>query len=148
MLLDGHRCPACGAPAAAVAARLAETTVLDCASCGLVRCEPLPKIESRSAGPSSILTEESFTAGILKLSPQQQRRYRELARARHARYARDLGRPRFRLLEIGCGAAGLADELVRLGVEYHGLDLDPRPVEAAGHRGVAGLRVADFLELP
>jgi SAM-dependent methyltransferase len=114
----------------------------------LVYCDPLPRVESSSAGAASILTEETFTAQILDIPAAQADRYAVLARARYQRYRHDLGRPRFRLLEIGCGAAGLAPVLTALGVDYHGIDIDHRPIEAARARGITGLRVGDFFELP
>jgi len=146
--LDSPACPVCGAGRRRRVAHLTATDVFECAGCDLVVCDPLPTMASASAGAASVLTEERFTASILAVPAAQAARYDALARARHHRYRRDLGRARFRLLEIGCGAAGLAGELGRLGVAYHGLDLDPRPVEAARARGVTGLRVGDFLELP
>jgi SAM-dependent methyltransferase len=50
------------------------------------------------------------------------------------------------MLEIGCGAAGLAPAMAELGVDYFGIDIDPRPVESAQARGILNLRVADFIE--
>jgi SAM-dependent methyltransferase len=137
----------CGRERRRRVAQLAETQVFRC-ECAFVACDPLPDIASPSAGSSSVLTPEDFTTGrILGLSAASAKPFADLARARHARYAADLGRPPGRLLEIGCGAAGLAEELQRLGVAYHGLDLDPRPLEAARERGVQSLRVGDFLDL-
>jgi SAM-dependent methyltransferase len=124
------------------------TSVVECSRCSLIYCHPMPETKSESAGTHSVLTEESFTAGILTISPAQAARYQSLARRRHARYAADLGRSRFSLLEVGCGAAGLAPEMNRLGVAYSGIDIDHRPVQAAQARGVSGLHVGDFLHDP
>lgn len=68
-----------------------------------------------------------------------------VAQRRHQHYSRLLGRSSYSLLEIGCGAAGLGPGFVSAGVDYSGLDIDPRPIEAAKARGVENLHVGDFM---
>lgn len=144
-----RNCVSCGG-AGETRATLRHSDVWECDTCGLVQCDPLPSIDSPSSGNSSILTEESFTESTMTSCPALENRYAELATARHEVYSRDLGKPNYRFLEIGCGSAGLAEHMRRLGVDYDGIDLDPRPVAAARERGTGdgldGLRVADFMD--
>jgi 2-polyprenyl-3-methyl-5-hydroxy-6-metoxy-1,4-benzoquinol methylase len=71
--------------------------------------------------------------------------YDRLALARHRAYSQLLGRERYRLLEIGCGSAGLAKALASVGVEYEGLEIDPRMVESSKARGVGTVVQGDLL---
>jgi SAM-dependent methyltransferase len=128
-------------------ARLADAKVWQCMQCQLTMCDPLPHIDSPSAGASSILTEESFTQATLRYTDAQRARFDQLARGRHALYSRDLGSRTYRILEIGCGAGGLGGPMRRAGVDYEGVDLDHRPVDAARRRGEgAWLTVGDFMD--
>ena len=120
-------------------------TVVRCAGCGLVFCDPLPRIASKSSGESSILTEEAFTAQMIRDSPGSSDRYRVLANARYRHYSATLGRTSFRMLEVGCGEAGMAAEMRAHGVDYQGIDIDPRPIEAARSRGIGSCRVGDVM---
>jgi len=124
------------------------TSVFECRDCTLTFCWPLPEVESESAGAHSITTEESFTSGILSIDPRRQRVLDAVAGRRHERYRSVLETSDYTLLEVGCGAAGLEPGLRRLGVDYHGMDLDPRPIDAAQARGVANLTVGNFMEVP
>ena len=141
-------CVVCGQPNVVLVAKVADVDVGRCNACTASACVPLPEIASESTGEHSILTEEDFTAGILHLAASRQAKLDDLARKRHDLYARTLGKKQFRMLEIGCGAAWMATTLVSLGVDYHGLDIDRRPVEAAMSRGVKNLRVGDFFAEP
>src|SRR4029077_6325713 len=67
---------------------------------------------------------------------------------RHRRYSAALKRSSYRLLEIGCGGAGVAAPFTDLGVDYHGIDIDSRPVDRARARGIANLVVGDFMDHP
>ncbi|MEU4423067.1 class I SAM-dependent methyltransferase [Actinoplanes sp. NPDC024001] len=138
-------CVACGSDERRPAASMRNTTVVRCAGCGLVRCDPLPRFHSPSSGESSILTEEAFTAHMVSGSPRRAQRYRALANARYHHYAATLGRANFRMLEVGCGEAGMAAEMAARGAEYHGIDIDPRPIAVAHSRGIESCRVGDIL---
>lgn len=140
-------CLLCGATRRGTSARMTETSVWRCRHCGLTQCDPLPHVDSPSAGAVSILTEESFTTGLLRISDGVRSRYATLATARAARYRQDLGRREFRMLEIGCGAGSLGIAMQKLGVVYDGIDLDHRPIDAARDRGEGkGLTVGDFMD--
>lgn len=136
-------CPVCGGNRRRRVTSIRDVDVVRCSGCGLVFCDPLPRIDSESSGASSILTEETFTARMIRDCPERAERYRVLAAARYRRYARTLGRARFRMLEIGCGEAGMAAEMAAHGVGYLGLDIDPRPIEVARSRGIEACRVGD-----
>lgn len=141
------RCLLCSERRRGKAARLPDTTVWRCARCGLTQCDPLPAVDSPSAGAMSILTEESFTARLLQMPAAVRERYAQLASTRAARYRRDLGRDNFRMLEIGCGSGGLGAAMRALGVGYEGIDLDHRPIDAARERGEGdSLSVGDFMD--
>lgn len=142
-------CPICGG-AGAVVHRLRGSPVAACGGCSLVWCTSLPGVGADSAGANSVQTDEGYTAGLLTDHPAKRARYRLLAEGRYAQYSRRLGRDRFRLLEIGCGVAGMRERFVELGVDYVGIDIDARVVEAACRRGAAAavVRRLDFLELP
>jgi SAM-dependent methyltransferase len=138
-------CPACGATRRRPVTSLKHCKVVRCAGCGLVFCDPLPQIASKSSGESSILTEEAFTAHMIHDSPGRSDRYRVLANNRYHHYSRTLARARFSMLEVGCGDAGMAAEMGAHGVDYQGIDIDPRPIEAARSRGIGSCRVGDVL---
>jgi 2-polyprenyl-3-methyl-5-hydroxy-6-metoxy-1,4-benzoquinol methylase len=104
-------------------------------------------MDSPSAGQNSVMTDEAYTAGLVAVSEYRRNLYRILARSRYHEYVRRLGQSRFRMLEIGCGNAGMAEEFQRQGAEYFGIDLDERPVAVALARGLQNVRVADFLTL-
>jgi SAM-dependent methyltransferase len=142
-LLDA--CPACGASKRRPVTSMKHGKVVRCAACGLVFCDPLPQIASKSSGESSILTEEAFTARMIRDSPGRSDRYRALADTRYHHYSEMLGRASFSMLEVGCGEAGMAAEMGSHGVDYQGIDIDPRPIEAAHSRGIESCRVGDVL---
>ena len=95
-----------------------------------------------------MLTDEAYTAGLLTIPKWKQDRYDRQAEGRYQRYSSTLQKRKFRLLEIGCGSCGLAAKYQRLGVEYYGIDLDSRVVDAARSSGVRNVRRADFLDHP
>jgi 2-polyprenyl-3-methyl-5-hydroxy-6-metoxy-1,4-benzoquinol methylase len=125
-----------------------DTTVWRCSGCGLRFCSPLPVFNSSSAGCNSTMTAEEYTQAMLFPSAQRSKRYSTLAQERYQIYAHELGRRRFRLLEIGCGTAALAPCWIGSGVDYQGVDIDNRVVEYA--RKNLGPKVAclDFMDLP
>src|SRR5690349_21813799 len=138
-------CPACDAARAWRLARIPAATVRSCRGCGLVFCDPLPVIAAQSSGDISILTEQSYTKASVARAHTRRAAYARLARERHACFAADLRQSKFRMLEIGCGVAGLAEELVRLGVDYHGIDIDPRVCQVAIERGIGDVRNVDVM---
>ena len=141
------RCAVCGETRARPVRELAESTVYECAECGLAFCHPLPPDGSSSSGPTSVMTAEDYTAHLLELTPEKKRRYRAIAGARYRRYARALGKREFDLLEIGCGSAGLSERYEELGVRYLGLDIDARVVEATRKRGKTNVEHRDVLTM-
>src|ERR1700693_4515832 len=100
---------------------------------------------SLSAGPKTVLTNEAYTQGLL--DPSTRSRYIRLGEARSEHYRSTLGRDHFRLLEIGCGSAGLATTFRRLGVDCFGIDIDPRVVDAAKTFGVSRVMNIDLFDL-
>jgi SAM-dependent methyltransferase len=141
-------CAACNSTAVEpVSKALSETTKLyRCTICGLAFCYPLPDIESPSAGPNSLPTGVGYTAGLLDRSHRKAARYRALAEGRYRHYSSLLGRTEFRMLEIGCGACGMAATYQRLGIEYWGIDIDPRVVRCARESGVTNVSRTDFFD--
>lgn len=138
-------CPACGAGRSWRLARIPEATIRSCRGCGLTYCDPLPTLAADSSGEVSILTEQSYTERLVSSAEARRPAYARLARRRYEFFSGALHQPRFRMLEIGCGVAGLAEELVRLGVDYHGIDLDPRVCEVALRRGAGTVQNVDLL---
>jgi SAM-dependent methyltransferase len=128
-------CPACGAQQSQLRTRKLQSPIYQCDSCNLTFCFPFLEVASDSAGQNSILTEESYTISAIDSYAARKERFAQTARQRHQYFTQVLGRSRYRLLEVGCGIAGIADELTRLGVDYRGIDLDPRMVAAAQKRG-------------
>jgi SAM-dependent methyltransferase len=138
-------CPACGAVDVWRLARIPEATIRSCRSCGLVFCDPLPAVVAESSGEVSILTEQRYTETLVARAAARKPAYARLAQQRYEHFAGALQQPRFRMLEIGCGVAGLAPELVRLGVDYHGIDIDPRVCRVGIDRGVGNVRNVDLM---
>jgi hypothetical protein len=128
-------CPACEAGERRPITSMKHCKVVRCAGCGLVFCDPLPRIASKSSGESSILTEEAFTAHMIRDSPGRFDRYRALANTRYDHYSKVLARANFSLLEVGCGDAGMAAEMGAHGVDYQGIDIDPRRSRRHGPEG-------------
>ena len=141
-------CPACGARRSWRLARLPQATIRSCRGCGLAYCDPLPVLAADSSGDVSILTEQSYTEMLLARAEARRPAYARLARRRHEFFSAALGKPQFRMLEIGCGVAGLAEELVRLGVDYHGIDIDARVCEVAIQRGAGTVQNVDLMRYP
>lgn len=117
-----------------------------CGECQFVFCHPLPCLDSPSSGEYSVMTAEDYTAGLLTIPESKQRQYDVLAENRYWRYSSRLQKRDFRLLEIGCGSCGLARRYQQLGVDYNGIDLDSRVVEAARSAGVKNVRQGDFIQ--
>lgn len=145
---DDVLCVVCSSSRTKRIGSASSTPVHECRDCTLTFCWPLPDVASLSAGAHTITTEESFTSSILTIDERRQSALGSVAARRHERYSALLGRSDYSLLEIGCGGAGLEPGFRRLGVDYHGVDLDPRPIEAARSRGVTNLMVGDFMEMP
>ncbi len=57
------------------------------------------------------------------------------------------GRGALRVLDVGCGAGGMLDELSRLG-EVHGIDPSPELVELCHRRGYPNVRLGSAHQLP
>lgn len=143
-------CPACGGVSSHHVRRPFKSAlrIWKCRTCGFVYCFPLPLTDSQSAGSNSVLTNENYTAGLLKHCESTQNQYDKLAERRYRRYSDSLHKRRFRLLEIGCGSCGLASRLSQLGVDYVGIDLDSRVIERARSLGIRDVRRLDFFEMP
>jgi SAM-dependent methyltransferase len=141
----GTGCPACGAGRSWRLARIPAATIRACRSCGLTYCDPLPALAADSSGDVSILTEQSYTEMLLSRAEARRPAYARLARRRYEFFSGALHKARFRMLEIGCGVAGLAEELVRLGVDYHGIDLDARVCDVALRRGAGTVQHVDLM---
>lgn len=128
-------CRICGAQTPEPIRPLANTTVYTCAQCHFVECHPMPRTESESAGDTAILTNEGFTRNLIRQHDALLPRYRSLAERRHEHFQKALGKSSYRLLEIGCGTAGMAEPFRSLGVNYHGIDIDGRLVAFANEHG-------------
>jgi SAM-dependent methyltransferase len=126
----------------------AATRLYQCTVCGLAFCHPLPAVDSPSAGPNSLPTDAAYTAGLLNRSRQKAARYENLAESRYRRYSSSLGKTSFRMLEIGCGSCGMAATYKRLGIEYWGIDIDPRVVKLAQESGVKNVSRTDCFDVP
>jgi SAM-dependent methyltransferase len=83
----------------------------------------------------------------LSSSHEKTLRYQRLAEGRYRHYSAALGRAEFRLLEIGCGSCGMAATYNRLGVEYWGIDIDPRVVSLARESGVLNVSRTDCFDV-
>jgi 2-polyprenyl-3-methyl-5-hydroxy-6-metoxy-1,4-benzoquinol methylase len=126
----------------------ADTKLYRCTECGLAFCSPLPDLDSLSAGPNSLPTDPKYTAGLLDRSPQKRIQYQGLAEGRYMHYSACLHRTNFRILEVGCGSCGMAATYNRLGVEYWGIDIDPRVVGHARESGIRTVSHTDLLNMP
>lgn len=93
-------------------------------------------------------TDASYTAGLLRGSSEKTLQYDSLAENRYRRYSALLGKAEFRLLEVGCGSCGMASMYNRLGVEYSGIDIDPRVVQYAKESGVSNVSQTDLFAMP
>jgi SAM-dependent methyltransferase len=144
------KCPLCGVTSHHRVYRpfRSPVQIWQCSTCRFVFCFPLPLVSSSSAGQHSVLTDEAYTAGLLTIPEWKQDRYNRQAEGRYQHYSSTLEKCKFRLLEIGCGSCGLAAKYQQLGVEYYGIDLDSRVVDAARKSGVRNVRRADFLDHP
>jgi 2-polyprenyl-3-methyl-5-hydroxy-6-metoxy-1,4-benzoquinol methylase len=128
-------CPACGGGSVSLLNTQLSAQLYHCIDCHLAFCHPFPQVASSSASDHSILTEESYTTQAIASWQSRQSLFVQTAQHRHAYFSQLLQRSSYRLLEIGCGIAGTADELKRLSVDYTGIDIDPRMVAAAQERG-------------
>lgn len=110
--------------------------LLHCPDCGFDFVHPLIKVDSESSNENVIMTDESFTNNIIGRFSLNLPYYQRLAQKKYA-YVRDrTGKQRFSLLEIGCGVAGMAEQLAENGVDYYGIDIDKRVIDFAKKRGI------------
>jgi 2-polyprenyl-3-methyl-5-hydroxy-6-metoxy-1,4-benzoquinol methylase len=145
---SGAECAVCGSQRLRKRARVTQTRVHECADCGFVFCHPLVRQEAQSAGRSSIMTPEEYMEGMFAGSMALQRQADVMASGRHREYAAALGRREFRVLEVGCGAAAMARVFAERGADYHGIDIDPRAIDAARRRGITSVRHLDVFDVP
>jgi len=138
-------CPVCGGEPRPIGV-IAGLRVAECGSCGLCFCVDIPPSVSPSAGDRSTETDECYTQNLLFQSDRKRQRYEELAAHRFA-YYRALVGPRPRILEVGCGTAGLAQPLTLLGAEYVGVDLDHRVIAHAPTGDDISVFVADVFDM-
>jgi SAM-dependent methyltransferase len=129
-------CPACSDSSTDPITTKLSSQLYHCNKCDFYFCNPLPQLDSESAGANSVLTEETFTTNTIASWESRKDLFAGVAQQRHQYFSRCLNRQKYRLLEIGCGIAGTAEEYTRLGVEYVGIDIDKRMVSAAQTRGV------------
>lgn len=130
------RCVACGAMTAHIEWRQKGFDLYACPYCAMAVAldrGDRSHHESASASEHSTLTEESYTAGLLKVAPQTIARHADLA-SRRAREYRQFGRAD-RLLEVGCGAGYFGPAYAALGIEYVGLEIDDRLASVVGPSG-------------
>ncbi|MCE5306272.1 MAG: class I SAM-dependent methyltransferase [Acidobacteriales bacterium] len=124
------------------------TILYRCAACGFWFCCPLiVNLQLPSAGPSSIVTDEGYSDRILRTTARRAERYVTLARRRYRSYCELLGRSTFSMLDIGCESGELGSEFLKLGVDYHGVNIDTRIVEAGQRRVGDRINRQDFLEM-
>ena len=93
------------------------------------------------------MTDEDYSGGLLRPTAAQAARYGVLARWRYQAYRRLLGHAAFSMLEIGCGSGDLGAEFIRLGVDYHGVNIDIRVVHAGQRRLGDRIQQRDFLSM-
>jgi 2-polyprenyl-3-methyl-5-hydroxy-6-metoxy-1,4-benzoquinol methylase len=84
---------------------------------------------------------------LLQATPAQAIRYATLAQRRYQSYCQMLGLSAFSMLEIGCGPGELGAEFTKLGVDYHGVNIDIRIVEAGQRRMGDRIKQRDFLKM-
>lgn len=107
-----------------------------CSRCGFHFVSPLIKVASESSNDNIIMTDESFTSNIINRYERNLPYYQKLAKKKYEYLSKKVGKQSFSLLEIGCGVAGMAEELIKNGVDYYGIDIDKRVIDFAKGRGV------------
>jgi len=120
--------------------------LLHCPNCGFDFVSPLIKVASESSNENIIMTDESFTSNIINRYERNLPYYQKLAKKKYDYLSHKLGKKKFSLLEIGCGVAGMAEELMKNGVDYYGLDIDKRVVDFAKGRGIS-CDMLDFADM-
>jgi SAM-dependent methyltransferase len=93
------------------------------------------------------MTDEGYSDMLLQTTPAQAIRYATIARRRYQSYCQLLGRSAFSMLEIGCGPGELGAEFTKLGVNYHGMNIDARIVETGQRRLGDRIKQRDFLKM-
>jgi SAM-dependent methyltransferase len=139
-------CPACTSDNTHITKTKLSSTLYHCQNCDFYFCDSLPSIESASAGENSILTEEEFTINTITSWESRKDLFATVARKRHQLFSSRLKREYYRVLEVGCGIAGVGDEYQRIGLEYTGIDIDDRMVKTAKARGL-NVSKTDLLDL-
>jgi SAM-dependent methyltransferase len=140
-------CRVCGSDRIAPKHAFAATKLHRCRECGFWFCHPVVNTEAASSGPSSIITDEGYSDRLLRPTAAQEARYGVLARRRCESYRKLLGRSAFSMLEVGCGSGDLGAEFIRLGVDYHGVNIDVRVVQAGQRRLGDRIQQRDFLSM-
>jgi len=91
------------------------------------------------------VTDDGYSDMLLRPTFAQTKRYATLARRRYQSYCKLLGRSTFSMIEIGCGPGELGAEFTKLGVDYHGVNIDFRIVETGQQRIGDRITQEDFL---
>ena len=126
--------------------KIRESYVYMCNNCKFSFCFPLPSANYKSSGDHSVATAETCTRSMLTMTDKEKKICNALATERYKFYSSLVRKKEFKLLEIGCGVAAMADQLELLGVNYYGIDIDNRVVNMAKSR-VKNIRNIDFMSL-
>lgn len=137
-------CPSCGSDRVVRRAELPSIEVSSCQACEL--CFGSSAIESGSTEP--IDTEEAFYDAIMGSYLEQEARARQIVPRRLAAYGAWLGRPVSSLLEIGCATGAYASAYAEHGVQYRGIEIDPRLAEFATTHAKIDVINANFFDVP
>jgi SAM-dependent methyltransferase len=92
------------------------------------------------------MTAEACTESLISDDPELLRRSEILASNRYRYYVSILGKSNFRMLDIGCDAGVLGSHLIKLGVDYYGINIDSRTTESGRARIGDRIQLADFFD--
>lgn len=93
-----------------------------------------------------VRTDETFYERIIDSFAAQRARARRILPARVASYNELLGRPMKSVLEIGCATGAYAEAFSELGIEYTGIEIEPRLAEIARKTTDRPILCQDFLD--
>lgn len=112
---------------------LGEFSVMRCKSCGLMRTNPRPTVNSiyhyypDSYGPYKVTVQETATQSKSK------QRLKDVLKLNHVRLPSQL-RPG-RMLEIGCATGNYLQRMARMGWEVQGIEFSPSAAKVARSAG-------------
>jgi protein-L-isoaspartate O-methyltransferase len=137
--IDGSSCPVCGAHSN-FAKKINTATVFLCTQCKMVHAVGDIQISSENV----VDTDPDYFSGTMNAYELQCEVANQIVPRRLEAYAKILGRPVRKILEVGPGSGAYAKAYVDQGIEYLGIEIETKIAEQTRQRTGLNIRDGDF----